>query len=125
MSQRFAEFLHETGWSREAIHKTFLHQVGSAHRKLMLEALGLEPQRDFSTLEWLGNTGSVALPITMACGVEQGFVRTGEHVGMLGIGSGINCLMLAVAWRRTQVCSSLDHKPAKSTRREAAAGAAG
>jgi 3-oxoacyl-[acyl-carrier-protein] synthase-3 len=119
--ETFRDFLAETGWTGESLHKTFLHQVGATHRKLMLESLGLDPQRDFSTLEWLGNTGSVALPITMACGLESGFVKTGDHVGMLGIGSGINCLMLAAKWRHSLVCSSLDRSVDHPARRPAAA----
>ena len=37
-------------------------------RRLMLESLGIDPQVDYVTFPWLGNTGSVALPITMAIG---------------------------------------------------------
>jgi len=69
-----------------------------AHRKLMLDRLGLDVSRDFSTVEWLGNTGSVALPITMALGLEAGRVKKGDKIAMLGIGSGINVVMLAVEW---------------------------
>jgi 3-oxoacyl-[acyl-carrier-protein] synthase-3 len=94
----FDDFLAETGWTRPQIDRTFCHQVGNTHRKLMLESLGLAPANDFATLEWLGNTGSAALPATMAIGIEQGFVRAGHHVGMLGIGSGINCVMIGVEW---------------------------
>lgn len=101
----FQRFLIETGWTHDLLDKTFCHQVGSAHRKLMLESLGLDPQNDFSTLQWLGNTGSVALPITMAIGLQNGWVNKGEHIGMLGIGSGINCLMLAVQWQKTFIRS--------------------
>lgn len=101
----FQRFLAEAGWKVEDIQKTFCHQVGAAHRKLMLESLGLDPARDFSTLEWLGNTGSVALPITMAAGIEQGRVDADDNVGMLGIGSGINCVMLGVNWQRALVRS--------------------
>jgi 3-oxoacyl-[acyl-carrier-protein] synthase-3 len=90
------------------VDKTFCHQVGAGHRKLMLEALDLDPERDYATLEWLGNTGSAALPVTMAIGLENGFVQPEENVGMLGIGSGINCLMLAVQWRKSLVCSRLE-----------------
>jgi hypothetical protein len=35
----------------------------------------------------------------MAMGAERGRLRTGDRVAMLGIGSGINCLMLAVEWQ--------------------------
>jgi len=64
-----------------------------------LDALGLNPAIDFSTFETLGNTGSVALPITAAMGIEQGHVRPGERVAMLGIGSGINAVVLGVQWQ--------------------------
>jgi len=106
--ETFGEFLADANWHHEDVQKTFCHQVGSAHRKLMLESLGLDLERDFATLQWLGNTGSVALPMTMAVGLEEEFVQPGEHVAMLGIGSGINCLMLAVQWQRTLVRSHVD-----------------
>jgi 3-oxoacyl-[acyl-carrier-protein] synthase-3 len=99
--ETFTHFMNETGWNPDDIDKTVCHQVGSAHRKQMLESLGLPLERDFATFDWLGNTGSVALPITMAIGLEQGHFRKGDNVGMLGIGSGINCLMLGVSWQRS------------------------
>ncbi len=74
------------------------HQVGSVHRRKLYETLGLELAKDFSTFETLGNTGSVALPATLAAAVAAGAVRDGDRVGLLGIGSGLNCLMLALEW---------------------------
>ena len=74
------------------------HQVGSTHRRKLYETLGLDLAKDFSTFETLGNTGSVALPATLAAAVEAGAVREGDRVGLLGIGSGLNCLMLALEW---------------------------
>lgn len=94
----FVRFLSDADWTRKQIDRIFCHQVGVAHRKLMLESLQLDPTRDFATLEYLGNTGSAALPTTMAIGIEQGLVKKGDRVAMLGIGSGINCTMLAVEW---------------------------
>jgi 3-oxoacyl-[acyl-carrier-protein] synthase-3 len=96
--EAFDHFLTALGWRTSEIDQTFCHQVGVAHRKLMLERLGLTAARDFSTVEWLGNTGSVALPITMALCVEAGRVKPGDKIAMLGIGSGINVMMLGVEW---------------------------
>ena len=95
----FADFLAETGWSKDQIDKTFCHQVGSAHRKLMFTSLGLDPAIDFPTVELLGNTGSAALPVAFAMAVEQGKLSAGDQVAMLGIGSGINSLMIGVEWQ--------------------------
>jgi 3-oxoacyl-[acyl-carrier-protein] synthase-3 len=97
----FADFLAASDWSREKIDKSICHQVGGAHRRLLLESLGLLSERDYVTYPWLGNTGSVALPITLALAIESGFVAQEQRVALLGIGSGINCLMLAVDWQRS------------------------
>ncbi len=94
----FADFLQETDWRRGEINRTICHQVGSAHRKQMLQSLELSPERDFCTYPWLGNTGSVALPLTLAIAQEQQFLQPQERVALLGIGSGINCVMAAVEW---------------------------
>ena len=106
----FTRFMNETEWTPDDIDKTFCHQVGSAHRKLMLESLGLRQERDFATLEWLGNTGSVALPITMAVGLEKGHVKGGDNVGLFGIGSGINCLMLGATWQQTRTSGESEQR---------------
>ena len=89
------EFRREQG---AAYSRYICHQVGSAHRRQLYDALQLDLARDFSTFETLGNTGSVALPATLALAVENGVVRDGDRVALLGIGSGLNCLMLALEW---------------------------
>ncbi len=121
--ETFAEFLDCMDWSAREIDKTFCHQVGSAHRKLMLETLGLEPSVDYSTLEFLGNTGAVALPITAAIGIENGHLKKNDRLALLGIGSGINAVMLGVDWQRSLVdknssggASTIKPRPAVTTR---------
>ena len=97
----FERFLSETGWTRRDIDKTFCHQVGRAHQKLLFNTLELAPELNYSTLEYLGNTGSAALPTAAAIGIESGFVPDGSRTALLGIGSGINVVMLGVEWHRT------------------------
>jgi 3-oxoacyl-[acyl-carrier-protein] synthase III len=87
-----------TGEHGQSYDRFICHQVGSVHRRKLYESLGLDLARDFSTFESLGNTGSVALPATLAAAVEAGAVQSGQRVGLLGIGSGLNCLMLALEW---------------------------
>jgi len=96
--QTWKKFEQETGWTRDTPSRFICHQVGSTHRRKLYETVGLDLARDFSTFETLGNTGSVALPATLAGAVGQGTVKSGDKVALLGIGSGINSLMLAVEW---------------------------
>lgn len=86
------------GWSNENVDKVMTHQVGRAHRKLLLERLGLNPEIDFPTVEYLGNTGATALPTALSLGIQQRHVRQGDRVALLGIGSGLNALMLGLNW---------------------------
>jgi len=95
-ARTFQELLAETGWSPDDVERVVTHQVGTAHRRLLLETLALDPERDFPTVERLGNIGSVSLPLSLSLAREQGFVRPGERVALLGIGSGLHCLMLGL-----------------------------
>ncbi|MEN8200186.1 MAG: 3-oxoacyl-ACP synthase III [Thermodesulfobacteriota bacterium] len=86
------------GWQAGDIDRFFCHQVGTAHARLLFDTLGIDQEKNFETLQILGNVGSVSAPITMAMGMEQDQFRPGEKAAMLGIGSGINCLMLGIEW---------------------------
>jgi 3-oxoacyl-[acyl-carrier-protein] synthase-3 len=101
--ENFEAFLAESGWSRDSIDRTVCHQVGSRHRQTMLAAMGLTDQTDAVTFPWLGNTGSVALPLTLADAVSRQSITAGQSVGMFGIGSGINSLMIGCRWGQTPV----------------------
>jgi len=92
------DFQTELSWPASEIDVFFCHQVGQAHARLLFERLGLDPEKNFETLSRMGNTGSVSAPVTMAMGIEQGVFRKGQRAALLGIGSGINCLMLGVEW---------------------------
>jgi 3-oxoacyl-[acyl-carrier-protein] synthase-3 len=97
-NETWADFKAATGWSETWVDRFIGHQVGSAHRRKVYETLGLDLAKDFSTFETLGNMGSVSLPATLAIAAEAGAVREGDRVALFGIGSGINCLMLALEW---------------------------
>lgn len=94
----WAKFAIESGWTTGTPDRVITHQVGAAHRRKLYETLSLDQAKDFATVEWLGNTGSAALPATLAVAAEQGALRAGQKVALLGIGSGLNSLMLAVEW---------------------------
>ena len=92
------DFTTVTGLKADTTDRFICHQVGSVHRRKLYETLGLDVSKDFSTFETLGNMGSVSLPATLALAAQLGAVKTGDRVGLLGIGSGLNCLMLALEW---------------------------
>ncbi len=94
----WSAFLKRLGWASEMVDKIICHQVGSSHRDLILKTLGVSPAKEYSTYSFLGNMGTVSLPLTAALAEEREFLLPGDRVGFLGIGSGLNCLMLGVDW---------------------------
>lgn len=94
----WAGFKRELGWDSDDIDRVFTHQVSEKQRVLGLQMLGLGEGKDYPTLTYLGNIASVSCPISMAIAREEGFLRDGDRVAMIGVGSGINSIILGVQW---------------------------
>ncbi|MEO1334684.1 MAG: 3-oxoacyl-ACP synthase III [Myxococcota bacterium] len=97
--------LAEANWTNFRRHsewaspdRVVTHQVGRAHHTALSERLGFDPESAFVTFDRLGNMGSVSLPMTLGMAVDEGFVRAGHTVGLLGIGSGLSSVMMGVEW---------------------------
>jgi acyl-CoA:acyl-CoA alkyltransferase len=97
-TQTWRAFLRELGWPADAVDKVICHQVGTSHRDTILKLLGIPEARDFPTFPYLGNMGTVSLPLTAGLAEERGFLEPGDRVAFLGIGSGLNCMMLGLEW---------------------------
>lgn len=89
----------ELNWSNADVDRVFTHQVGKQHRNLLMERLQLDPHLDFPTVELFGNTGAVALPMALAMGLEKEPPPAGTTLALLGIGSGLNSVMLGIECR--------------------------
>ncbi|MBA3030469.1 MAG: 3-oxoacyl-ACP synthase III [Desulfobacteraceae bacterium] len=96
--ETYADFRKTLNLSPDQPDKVICHQVGATHQRNILDAVNLAPEKDFTTFKFLGNIGTVSLPITAAIAAERGFLLPGDMVAFLGIGSGLNCLMLGVDW---------------------------
>lgn len=91
-------FLQKLDWTRDSIDRIVCHQVGAIHRDTVLAQLGIPSECDFATFPYLGNMATVSLPLSAALAEEREFLQAGHRVGLLGIASGLNCLMLGVEW---------------------------
>jgi 3-oxoacyl-[acyl-carrier-protein] synthase-3 len=96
--ETFRAFKNELSWPNNKPDKIICHQVGATHQNTILESIGMDKEKDFTTFKYLGNIGTVSLPITAAIASERQFLVKNDLVGFLGIGSGLNCLMLGIEW---------------------------
>jgi 3-oxoacyl-[acyl-carrier-protein] synthase-3 len=85
-------------WSDETIDLYAPHQVSIPHINLLTKTLGMSMDKVFLNVQTLGNIGPAALPITLKMAEEAGRLSSGNHVSLLGIGSGLNCTGMSVTW---------------------------
>lgn len=96
--ETYKAFKKELSWPHDKPDKVICHQVGVTHQKNILASIGIPEEKDFTTFKYLGNIGTVSLPITAAIAAEREFLVQNDLVGFFGIGSGLNCLMLGLEW---------------------------
>jgi 3-oxoacyl-[acyl-carrier-protein] synthase-3 len=85
-------------WSAQTIDQFICHQVGRPHMTAIAQALGIDLAKCFPSYPFHGNVGPAAVPLTLALAEEAGRVKEGDHVALMGIGSGLNVTMMSVTW---------------------------
>ncbi|MDD9950705.1 MAG: 3-oxoacyl-ACP synthase III [Zetaproteobacteria bacterium] len=91
-------FKREFGFKNSDFKHLFSHQVSKSHQQKVFECLKLDPTRGYNDVALLGNTGSVAAPLSLALRSQENKISRGDLIAMLGIGSGLNCMMMGVEW---------------------------
>jgi 3-oxoacyl-[acyl-carrier-protein] synthase III len=85
-------------WSDPQIDAYMPHQVSRRNMEVLNDKLGLTPEKHHLNFPTLGNIGPAAVPITLGQSAESGRIQSGDHVALMGIGSGLNCSMMSVTW---------------------------
>ena len=96
--QTWAQATDALGWRADDLDELILHQVGSIHMASLLGQLGLDASRAHVTYSEYGNIGPAAIPFTLAKSLEAGRIFSGDRIALMGIGSGLNCAMMEIAW---------------------------
>lgn len=85
-------------WHASQIDQYICHQVGKAHLTALCDTLQVPLAKCFPTYMTYGNVGPAAVPLTLTLAEEANRVRQGDHVALMGIGSGLNVAMMSVTW---------------------------
>jgi 3-oxoacyl-[acyl-carrier-protein] synthase-3 len=85
-------------WTPDSLDHLVLHQVSSVHTRKLCEVLGLDADRAYLTFPEYGNIGPASVPYTLSTIAADGKIKAGERVGLMGIGSGLNCAMAEIQW---------------------------
>lgn len=73
-----------------------IHQVSKIHTAAVAETLGVDPARIPTIFETFGNIGPASIPFTLARETDR--LVAGDRVACMGIGSGINAMIIEIEW---------------------------
>ena len=96
--ETFAAAREELGWKAEQFSEFAVHQVSRVHTQAMVESAGLDPSKIMTIFGEHGNIGPASIPIVMSKLRDEKRLKKGEHLALLGIGSGLNCTMAHIIW---------------------------
>ncbi len=65
------------------------HQANTRIINAAVEDMGLDPAKAFINLDRYGNTSAASIPVAIVEALEQGRIRPGDHVLMVGFGGGL------------------------------------
>lgn len=85
-------------WNAQSIDLYIPHQVSIRNQTVLNKTLGIPMEKVYLNLQTLGNIGPAAVPITLAMATEERNSKQGDHIAILSIGSGLNCLMMSITW---------------------------
>lgn len=94
----WGKFLEQVNSAPDDIKHMVVHQVSHPHTEKFAEILKFPKERIYRVYYEYGNMGPVGIPFVLAKLVEKRMIQAGERIALMGIGSGINCLIMAVDW---------------------------
>jgi len=88
----------EFGWTIEDFDHCVLHQVSKVHTEQFCEIVGLDVESVFRLYPYFANIGPAGVPIVLSKLNEEGRIKSGDRIAVMGIGSGLNCTMAELRW---------------------------
>ncbi|GIW21276.1 MAG: 3-oxoacyl-ACP synthase III [Candidatus Sericytochromatia bacterium] len=88
----------ELEWDKKQIDEIIIHQVSATHTSKLIKTLNLDQEKVYKLYPNYGNVGPASIPISLSKSIENGRIKQGDRVALLGIGSGLNCSMMEVIW---------------------------
>ena len=93
-----ATTVEQMDWNVQDLDEYVLHQVSKVHTESLCGRLRLSMDKVLRIYPEYGNIGPAAIPYVLSSSAEAGRLSRGNHIALLGIGSGLNCAMAEVVW---------------------------
>ena len=96
--QTLAKANRELGWSEKAFNHYVIHQISKRHTTKVADAVGFDLAKIYTIFQAYGNIGPASVPFVISKLLTENKLKHTERLGILGMGSGVNCCMMEILW---------------------------
>ena len=98
MSEATKQAIAAAGLELSDIDLFIPHQANERIIKAAAKSLGLTKEKVFINVDRYGNTSAASIPIALCEAIEQGRVREGDHIVLVGFGGGLSWAAMVFQW---------------------------
>ena len=98
IDESIRQAVEEAGLTLDDIHLVIPHQANQRIITSAAKKLKLDETRFMSNVDKYGNTSAASIPIALCEAIEQGRVKEGDHLVMVGFGGGLAWAALVLRW---------------------------
>lgn len=102
MSRSVMNVVQESGLPFDEIDFIVPHQANARIIETAVKRLKIDPDKVMVNLDRYGNTSAASIPIALCEAVEQGKIRDGNNVVLVGFGAGLTWASAVVHWAPTR-----------------------
>ena len=98
MGQATEQVVHEAGFTMDQVQLIVPHQANLRILQAAAKAMKIPLERCMINLDHYGNTSAASIPIAVCEAVEQGRIKRGDKVVLVGFGGGLTWGAVAAIW---------------------------
>ncbi|MFZ5916254.1 MAG: beta-ketoacyl-ACP synthase III [Chloroflexota bacterium] len=107
MTDSTIRVVRQSGISWDDVTLLIPHQANARIIDLAVRRLKIDPDKVVVNLDRYGNTSAASIPLALCEAVDQGRLKSGDHVALVGFGAGLTWAAAVVHWQPEKV----DEKP--------------
>jgi 3-oxoacyl-[acyl-carrier-protein] synthase-3 len=103
MTEAVTNVVQDSGLTWDDIDLIIPHQANARITELAMRRLGVEPEKMMVNIDRYGNTSAASIPLALCEALEEGRLKSGDHVVLVGFGAGLTWAAAALHWQPEQV----------------------
>jgi len=103
MSDSVVNVVRASGLTWDDVELIIPHQANTRIIELAVRRLGVAPEKVMVNVDRYGNTSAASIPLALCDALEEGRLKSGDHVVLVGFGAGLTWAAAVLHWQPEKV----------------------